>query len=169
MQKNAQIQEQDEPRVTRHIFVAMFIGFLGSSTGNLVILATTRDLLEIDLLVPTSFFMDTGLTLLTYKHILLSSGLCAFGAALLMCFLTSKTKVPDKFLFGIMCLCFMASCRWPFSLPITLTFTAKLTLFCMHGLGTIAITAPMLRARDCALRDFVIEQITKPRKASSSL
>jgi hypothetical protein len=101
MQKNAQIQEQDEPRVTRHIFVAMLIGFLGSSTGNLVLLVTTRDLLEIDLLVPTSFFMGTGLTLLTYKHILLSSGLCAFGAALLM----FRNHVPV--LYGLLQLAFL--------------------------------------------------------------
>ena len=158
---------QSEPKFTRHIFVAMFIGFLGSTTGNLVILVATRDLLEIDLLIPAAF-MSTDLMLLTYQHILLSSGLCAFCASLLMCFLTAKTKAPGKFLLGIICLCFAGSCWWPFSLPITLTLTAKLTLFTMYGLGAVAITAPMMRARECALRDFVIEQINRPKKAVSS-
>ena len=60
-----QESHSEEPRFTGHIFAAVLVGFLGSSTGNSVLLVMTRDLLEIDLLIPTSL---NATSLVVLKH-----------------------------------------------------------------------------------------------------
>ena len=149
----------------RHISAAMLVGFLGSSIGNIVIMVAARDLLEIDLLISTSI-VYTNIVTLSYTQILSLSAVFSFSAALIMCYLTTRTKSPGKYFFAIASTIFVLSCWWPFSLPITITLSAKITLFLMYLVGAAAITAPMLRARECALRSFLLGQLNKAPKAN---
>ena len=167
LRKFMQESHSEEPRFTGHIFAAVLVGFLGSSTGNSVLLVMTRDLLEIDLLIPTSL-NATSLVVLNFTHIYISSALGALLAGFTMCYLCSKTKRPDIILLTISSTCFFLSCWWPLSLPITVTFAAKVVLFIMHFLSFVAITAPVLRARECALRQFMTIEPSKASQAGAA-